>query len=56
MFSLINITPSTPDIKTGFSKVKENILTWHAYWLNLNYFLGYRMRIKLISGLVKPGV
>ena len=27
MFSIIDMTPMTPDIKTSFSKVKENILT-----------------------------
>ena len=59
MFSSIDIKPSTAEIKTGFSKVKEYILTLYADWLNfkvknLYFFLGYRMRIKIISG--KPGV
>ena len=34
MFSSIDMTLSTPEMKTGFSKVKEYILTWHADWLN----------------------
>ena len=59
MFSTIDMTPSTPEmrkkIKTGLSKVKERTLTWHADKLNFKFFLGYRMRINLISGLVKPG-
>ena len=58
MFSLIDMTQLTPE-KNGFLRVHLNII---HYWLvetwNLigNYFLGYRMRIKVISGLVKPGV
>ena len=51
MFSSIDMTQLTPE-KTGFSKVKEYIFTSYADWLNLCVFLGYRMRIKIISGLV----
>ena len=56
MFSSIDMTPSTPEIKTSFSKGKEYILTSHLIGSVLNFFLGYPMHIKIISGLVKPGV
>ena len=56
MTPIFDVTPSTPEIKPGFSKVKEYILTWHADWLNFKIILGYRMRFKIILGLVKPGV
>ena len=39
--------PSTKKSKKWFIKVKEGRI--------LNFFLGYRMRINLFSGLVKPG-
>ena len=56
MFSSIDMTPLTPEIKTSFSKGKEYILTSHLIGSVLNFFLGYPMHIKIISGLVKPGV
>jgi len=47
----------TPPSVSWFSSTPAGIgLKLHADWLNFNFFLGYRMRIKIISGLVKPGV
>ena len=47
MFSSIDMTQLTPEKKTVFKPLIGRILY---------FFLGYRMRIKVISGLVKPGV
>ena len=43
MFSSIDMTPSTPEIKTGFSKVIEYILTWIKF---LTSFLDIEWALK----------
>ena len=45
MFSSIDMTPSTPEIKTGFSEVKEYILTWYIHFLDIECVLNKENRI-----------
>ena len=49
MFSSIEMTPSTPEIKIGVFKVKDYILTYDTLiGYIFNFFLGYRMRNNII--------
>ena len=56
MFSSIDMTQLTPEKTPVFQKLKstsyhDTLIGWILY-----FFLGYCMLIKIISGLVKPGV
>ena len=56
MFSSIEMTQLTPEKNPVFQKLKSTSKHDTLIGLILNFFLGYRMCIKIISGSVKPGV